>query len=231
MSRSRPAAGSAAEPRAAGAAPRKRSYSIPCPSAFRDRVLDLAARRAVNVGDVARAITLTLPAETVAAFPDPGEPAAADRETVTLKSGPSAGKPWRRKPRLQVRLPAGYDVVTLRRALALALSLDAGGHRLALESAETPARAEAEAALRREAERLRAMVDTLAFREVADGVRTREDALFVLGFPPRARPSDADVRARYRALAAVLHPDSGVGDHGRMAQLNAAAAFFRKNKP
>ena len=207
---------------------RKRSYSIACPSAFRDRVLGLAARRGVNVGDIARSIMLTLPAETVAAFPDPGEPARDDRELVVLKSGPSAGKPWRRKPRLQARLPAGYDLVTLRKALGLALSLDAGGHRLVLEPAEMPERAARETALNDENARLRLMLDTLAFPVLADGVRTRDEALFVLGFPPQSAPDAAAIKMRYRQLAAVLHPDSGVGDNARMAQLNAAASILRK---
>ena len=84
----------------------KNSYTIPCSSGFRDRVQALANVRDVNVGDLARSVMLVVPAEAIAATADPGEPAANDRETVVLKSGRGAGKPWRRKPRLQVRLPA-----------------------------------------------------------------------------------------------------------------------------
>lgn len=210
-----------------GASPRKVSYSIPCASAFRDRVADLAAKRAVNVGDIARSVMLTVPVETIDAFPDPGEPAADDRETVVLKSGPSAGKPWRRKPRLQARLPSGCDVVMLRKALGIALALDSGEQRIALEASDMPARQQSEAKLREEADRLRAMVNTLAFDALPDGVRTRDEALFVLGFPPGARPDGSAIKSRYRMLAAVLHPDSGFGDNARMAQLNAAMAFLK----
>ncbi|MCR9221637.1 MAG: J domain-containing protein [Alphaproteobacteria bacterium] len=207
---------------------RKVSYSIPCASAFRDRVAALAERRGVNVGDVARSVILTLPAALIDGFPDPGEPARDDRETVILKSGPSAGKPWKRKPRLQARLPKGHQVVRLRKALGLALALDAGELTLSLDDAKRPARAEAEAALREEADRLRAMVRTLAFDALPDGVRTRDEALFVLGFAPGARPAGDLIKARYRMLAAVLHPDSGLGDNARMAQLNAAMSFLRR---
>lgn len=207
---------------------RKQSYAIPCATAFRDRVQALADRRGVNVGDIARSVMLTVSGGVIDAHPDPGEPARDDRETVILKSGAQAGKPWRRKPRLQVRLPAGQNVTRLRKALAMALALEAGTLRLAVEDARKPARAEAEARSRDEADRLRAMVRTLAFDALPGGVRTRDEALFVLGFPPGARP-DADlIKARYRMLAAILHPDSGIGDNARMAQLNEAWALLRK---
>lgn len=207
---------------------RKQSYAIPCASAFRDRVQALADKRGVNVGDIARSVTLTVPAAVIDAYPDPGEPARDDRETVILKTGAQAGKPWRRKPRLQARLPKGQTVPRLRRALAMALALEAGTLRLAVEDTKTPDRSAAEAKLRDEADRLRAMVRTLAFEALPEGVRTRDEALFVLGFPPGARPDGDMIKARYRMLAAVLHPDSGLGDNARMAQLNAAWAFLRK---
>ena len=50
-----------------------------------------------------------------------------------LKSGPSKGKPWRRKPRLQMRLSAGYDPSFVRRALGIALAMDSGDLELSLE--------------------------------------------------------------------------------------------------
>jgi len=207
---------------------RKQSYSIPCASAFRDRVAALAAAKGVNVGDIARSIMLTVPLTTIDAFPDPGEPAKDDRETVVLQSGPSAGKPWKRKPRLQVRLPKGQDAVRLRKALALALAMETGAVRLSVEDGKAPDRAAAEAAFREEAARLRAMVKALAAEPLPDGVRSHHEALFVLGFPPGARPPGDRIKARYRMLAAVLHPDSGVGDTAQMAQLNAAMALLRR---
>ncbi|HLO77956.1 MAG TPA: J domain-containing protein, partial [Magnetospirillum sp.] len=69
----------------------KHSYTIPCASAFRDAVEALAAKRRVNVGDIARSVLLVMPPATIAAFTDPGDPAAEDRETVILKSGPAQG--------------------------------------------------------------------------------------------------------------------------------------------
>nr|CAM75035.1 DnaJ-class molecular chaperone [Magnetospirillum gryphiswaldense MSR-1] len=72
----------------------KHSYTIPCSSAFRDAIEALAARRHVNVGDIARSVLLVMPPSAIQGFPDPGDPEAGDRETVILKSGPSQGRPW-----------------------------------------------------------------------------------------------------------------------------------------
>jgi len=104
----------------------KHSYTIPCSSAFRDSVEALADRRGVNVGDMARSVLLVIPLSKIGDFPDPGEPPAEDRELVVLKSGPAKGRPWRRKPRLQVRMAPGFQVQEIRRALGLALAIDQG---------------------------------------------------------------------------------------------------------
>jgi hypothetical protein len=102
---------------------RKHSHTIPCSSALRDAVSDLAARRGVNVADLVRSVVLMVPPESISEFPDPGEPLSGDRETVILKSGAAKGRPWQRKPRLQVRMAHGYDEVFLRRALGLMLAM------------------------------------------------------------------------------------------------------------
>ena len=61
-----------------------------------------------------------------------------DRETVILKSGTAKGRPWRRKPRLQVRMAPGFEVEFMRRALAIALALDQGETRVLLHSEDAP---------------------------------------------------------------------------------------------
>lgn len=226
----------------------KHSYTVPCASAFRDAVEELAQRRKVNVGDLARSILLVVPATTVALSPDPGEPAADDRETVVLKSGPAAGRPWRRKPRLQVRMPPGHDIPFIRRALALAMAMDRGEIAVLVhDSSQQPtlqpqpapppepqpaAREEAEntrlVEINEELERLRTIVAVLSFEPLPDGVRSRQDALHVLGFPPSADPDNRTLRAKFRMLATIHHPDSHYGNHQRMSQLNQAMEFLRR---
>lgn len=225
----------------------KHSYTIPCSTAFRDAVETLAARRRVNVGDVARSVLLVMPPAVIAAFDDPGDPDPGDRETVILKSGPAQGRPWRRKPRLQVRMPPGYEMDFIRRALGLALALESGSMCLKLEDprAKPPEPAapppppppppsdahieasRAAAAAHEEVERLRAIINVLSFDPLPHGISTRDEALHVLGFPPGTRPDRRTIRARFRMLATIHHPDSQHGSHNRMSQLNQAMEFLK----
>ncbi|MEO5372926.1 MAG: J domain-containing protein [Alphaproteobacteria bacterium] len=203
----------------------KQSYTIPCSSALRDAIGALAERRGVNAGDLARSVMLVVPEAVVAAHPDPGEPGPRDRETVILKSGPSEGRPWRRKPRLQVRMSPGLSIPFIRRALGLALAMDRGDIPIRV-GAEPPPPPDPQTDLEA-IERLRAIVEVLSFQPLEGGVKTRTEALHVLGYPPGAYPDDRAVRARYRMLATVHHPDSPFGNHDRMSQLNAAVALLR----
>jgi hypothetical protein len=232
----------------------KHSYTVTCPSAFRDLVEAMAARRGVNVGDLARSVMLVVQIGDIETYPDPGEPPPGDRETVILKSGPSEGRPWRRKPRLQVRMTPGYTVPFIRKSLALALAMEKGELSIRVDDpkAKAEAEAKAEAARQRaaseaaalhsakakpdpeierhleEVERLRAIINVLSFEPLADGVRSREEALHILGFPPSARPDDRTVRAKFRMLATIHHPDSNHGNHQRMSQLNAAVEILKR---
>jgi hypothetical protein len=202
----------------------KLSHTVHCSSHFRDEVLALARRRNVNAADLARSVLLLLAPETIAAVPDPGEPPPGDRETVVLRSGPSKGRPWRRKPRLQVRLPLGSDAETARRALAVALALDKGEAALELRRRGDTSAAE----LKEEVERLVRIVSDLSPPPLPQGVKTAAEALHVLGFPPNAAPDFSEIRTRFRTLAAIHHPDSGMGSHQRMAQLNQAVEVLRR---
>ncbi len=223
----------------------KQSYTIPCSSAFRDRILALARRRGVNAADLARSVVLVVPPALLASFPDPGPPAKGDREAVIVKSGPAKGRPWHRKPRLQVRFTPGTPVPVLRRALGLALAIEGqeiGISLAGLEDAESAARKAREAREtwtpdkkdRRETKpqdkieddeeltRLRAIVSVLAFEPLPGGIKTEAEAHHILGIAPGRAPGIGELRARFRMLAAIHHPDSGYGSHERMSQLNSA---------
>lgn len=223
----------------------KHSYTIPCSTTFRDAVEALAGRRQVNVGDLARSILLVVPETVVSAFADPGEPPTEDRETVVLKSGPAVGRPWRRKPRLQVRMPPGYDIPFVRKALGLALAMDHGAITVRVSDGQEPPPAErrpgqerrqnrrsedkAISEIKEEVERLKAIISVLAFEPLVDGIQSREEALHILGFPPNADPDTRTLRAKYRMMATIHHPDSVYGDHRRMSQLNQAMEFLRSH--
>lgn len=214
----------------------KHSYTVPCASRFRDEVTQLAQMKNCNVADLARSVVLVVSEAVIKAHKDPGEPARDDRETVVLKSGGSKGKPWRRKPRLQVRMAPGLEVATIRKALALALAIERGHMSVDVESeaakSEASMEQEAQHSLLRdthdELERLRNVVQALHFDPLPDGVHSREQALYVLGFPPGSIPDINAVRLRFRRLATVYHPDGKDGCHQRMSQLNAAMELLRR---
>jgi len=226
----------------------KHSYTIPCTSAFRDQVSKLADTRKVNVADLARSVLLMVSDADISNFADPGDPKADDRETVILKSGPSKGRPWRRKPRLQVRMAPGYDALHIRKALNLALHMDAGRAHIRIDTEETKQARELEAKRIRDAaleeakqqeinhnlpetmeelERLRAIVSVLSFDPLQHGIQDRSDALHILGFPPKTYPDRSELRARFRMLATIHHPDGKYGSHERMSQLNQAMEILR----
>ena len=81
---------------------------------------------------------------------------------------------------------------------------------------------------REELERLRAMVSVLSFEPLPQGIHSREEALHVLGFPPGRLPDLGELRARFRMLATIHHPDGVYGSHQRMSQLNAAMDVLRR---
>ena len=81
--------------------------------------------------------------------------------------------------------------------------------------------------VREELDRLRAIVSVLSFEPLPNGVRTRAEALHVLGFPPDSHPDMRVIRSRFRMLATIHHPDSHYGSNERMSQLNQAMALLR----
>ena len=206
------------------------SYVVPCSSAFRDAVQRLATKRGVSPADLARSVLLIVSDQMVKRHPDPGEPGKDDREAVQLQSGASVGRTLRRKPRLQMRLPRGYDNQTLRKALSIALARAKGGVEVTLVTdADRRAEQVVEAArdtLSEENETLRRLVQDLSMPLLTHGTISRADALFLLGFPPSSAPDQGTIKRRWRRLAMIYHPDSTFGDHERMTQLNAAAEYL-----
>ncbi len=206
--------------------PVKLSFTVTCPSGFRDQINALARRSGVNAADLARSILLTVPGDVIGRSPDPGEPERNDRDLVTLKSGASAGRTLRRKPRLQLRLPGRFAPATIRKALGLALAMDRGEFGFNVGAGGEDQKQLIDD-LYQENERLLTLLSVLSFKPLPEGPRTRAEALHVLGFPPGEEPVTADVRAKFKMLATIHHPDSGYGDNQRMGQLNQAMDLLR----
>lgn len=81
---------------------------------------------------------------------------------------------------------------------------------------------------REELERLRSIISVLSFDPLPRGIRSREDALHILGFPPGSLPDGKVLKIRFRTLATIHQPDSGHGNHVRMSQLNEAMAHLKR---
>ena len=123
----------------------------------------------------------------------------------------------------------GVDTNMIRRALAMALAMEQGELDLYLEKSLPGKSSGPEAARQAEAEveRLRSIISALCFDPLPNGIQNRDQALHVLGFAPGHTPNDPIVKARFRILATIHHPDSPHGSHQRMSQLNAAMDHLR----
>ncbi len=223
-----------------------RSYILPCPGWFRDAIESVTGRRGVSASDLVRSVQLLVPDAVVETIPDPGAPGPDDRDRILLRSGPRQGHWLKRKPRLQLRLPDGLSDAYLRRALALALTLSDGDVHLVLDPSciETTAAAGSTsssavgnpeqvaiierdlAAARETADEFRALVSLMAFDIPPDGISGPAEARYVLGFPPDARLDRRQVKARFRMLSQIYHPDRPTGDTRRMAVLIDAARYL-----
>tara|TARA_R110000787_G_scaffold16622_38_gene51241 strand:- start:14051 stop:14638 length:588 start_codon:yes stop_codon:yes gene_type:complete len=194
----------------------------------------------VNTADLARSILLTIPKADIDRSPDPGEPADDDRETIILKSGKTSGRELRRKPRLQLRMPEAIKPEHLRKALNLALLLACNDVEMTLSlpgdpppPPPGPTATETElkrlcAQQREQIDRLQSIAGVLVNDAPPGGVQSARDALHILGFVPGASPAKAEIRARFRMLATIHHPDSEFGSHERMSLLNQAAEHLLK---
>ena len=171
-------------------------YAVPCGAAFRTAVQDLAVRRGCDPAALAGAVML-LGASLV---PDPG--IAADDTPV----------------RLEVRLAPGLDDATVRRALATALAGAEGWTLLpAAEARRLEARAES---LEYRNKALANALERVSFQPLDGALTQVRDAASLFGFVNEWCFDEDRVVRRFRELAPVYHPDTGVvGCRQRMAQL------------
>lgn len=208
--------GSPARPKAASGTPTC-IYTVPCASEFRQRVLALAARRGTTVHGLARG---SLALVGAAGHPDVGDPGGGGPEPVVISCRDGRSRRIQRQSSLRLRLPAGLDAAGIRRLLALALLLEDPAAARLCPAAEIKALGAAQQAAQQAAERLKTALQVLAFRPLRDGVRTPRQASYVLGFLHEFGLDRTVVTSRFRALAPLFHPDTGVVPDGdRMRQL------------
>lgn len=168
-----------------------RLQHIPCDPGFARRVAGLAARRGGTPSAIAAAALLL------------GSAAAED-------PGPGDGV-------LELHLPRPVDAATVRRALAGALDLADGATVPAAQADRLRSRVET---LEYRAKSLANALERVSFRPLDGGVREVRDAAQIFGFVNEWCFDEDRVVRRFRELAPVYHPDTGVvACRERMAQL------------
>ncbi len=187
--------------------------SVPCGRAFADAVLDLAARRGTDPSALASAALLlggALGDDPGAQDPGAQDPGAQD-PGVEDEAGAAA---------LELRLPARHDDAAIRRALACALALaDPSGWRLvrAADVARQQMRVET---LEYRNRALANALERVSFQPLDGRLNDVRDAARLFGFINEWCFDEDRVVRRFRELAPVYHPDTGVvGCRERMAQL------------
>ena len=94
------------------------------------------------------------------------------------------------------------------------------GVKRARPDATDPTAAGAEADRQQQVTRLLRALDLLAFAPLPDGVRSTTDAFYVFGWHERVEPDGERLGKRFRDLAMIFHPDTGVvPSAAHMAQL------------
>lgn len=167
---------------------------ISCADGFVREVRALAARRGATPAALAAAIFLVVGPNPIEADPGPGE------------------------ARLDVPPPPGGDAGSVRRALSMALALADGDVPLR-DARRLEVRVES---LEYRNKALRAALERVAFQPPGEdgGRMNARDAAGLFGFVNERCFDESMVRRRFRELAPVYHPDTGiVGCRRRMALL------------
>ncbi len=216
-----------------GAMPRLRDerviYTVPCQAGFRGAVLALAKKRGVDAAELVRMVLTLVSPGVRAAIPDPGVPGPDDRDNPARPHGSGRRMVPTLVPTLVLRLDPDLDHATIRQALAVALALDdPKSHRLVREDEHTRLATSVER-LEYRNRALSNAVERLSFRPRPGRLGLR-DAALMLGFATEHDFDEQLVTKRFRELAPIFHPDTGILPcRERMAQLIDARNLLIKH--
>jgi len=220
-----------------------RSVIVPCTLALQEAVTALCARTGTDPSVLARAGLLLVQERPELAVPDPGS-GSFERANHASASGERVSRLW--LPRLRVSAPSRSTPEEIRIALASLLALCAPAQpqpKTAAEprsedkppvsapSAPTPSDQDGEVTrLREENAQLRTALDHLAPKALPQPPRTAAQAAWLMGFANEWGLTPDLVTGRYRQLARIFHPDTGIAaDSSRMAQLTAARGVLMQH--
>ncbi|MEI8394465.1 MAG: hypothetical protein WCF85_07000 [Rhodospirillaceae bacterium] len=184
-------------------------YTVPCQAPFRTAVLGLAKRRGIDAAGLVRMVRTLVSPGVCALIADPGEPNGDDRDNPLHRHGSGYQPVPSLTPTLVLRLDYGLDHATIRQALAVALALDdAKGYRL-IEVEEHKRLSASVEKLEYRTRALANAVERLAFRPRRGRLDLRE-AAGMLGFINDHEYDEQLVTKRFRELAPIYHPDTGI---------------------
>lgn len=225
------------EPRHVSLRPR----TVPCTLLLLKAVKELGARTGADPSLLARAGLVLVQARPELAVPDPGA-GSFESDLSDPTTGAGLGRLW--IPRLHLSAPSRSTPEEIRIALATLLAIcmpaspDANGSSeiepIEPESSFVPPAAPPREQPNNEVERLsdenlrlRQALEQLAPKILPQPPRTPAQAAWLLGFASEWGLSEEMVTDRYRRLARIYHPDTGIAsDSNRMAQITAARSLL-----
>lgn len=199
---------------------RRHIYTIRVSRDMRDQFLQLAVERGLSPSELAEAALALLTPTAAAAIADPGEPTAGEREfqAITLTNG--SVRRVGRYPTLRLRLPKNLGTSYIRQALTLALALNRGDRYRLVSAGESRSIATRIETLERHNRELTAALDRVTFKPLPTKNLTLRQAASIFGFPNEWSCDEGKVKQRFRDLAPIFHPDTGLlSCRERMEQL------------
>lgn len=219
-----------------------RSVIVPCTLELQDAVTTLCARAGTDASVLAQAGLVIVQERPELAVPDPGA-GSFERVGLASASGDRTGR--LSLPRLRLSAPSRSTPEEIRTALATLLALCAPVAEVVAPQPEAkpqpaappapPAASPAQpngdlARLREENAQLRTALDQLAPKALPQPPRTAAQAAWLMGFANEWGLTAELVTGRYRQLARIYHPDTGIAaDSSRMAQLTAARGVLMQH--
>ena len=194
---------------------------VPCARSLHHAVLAFCARRAVDPSTIARVSLALLDERPDLAVADPG-PGGFERVIVVSPSG----RPRTRQVLTRLRLRVAGVRSPERVRIALATFLATAAQPTPKTTTPGPSGQEI-ARLQDENARLRAALDRVAPRPATRVPRTPAQSAWLMGFPNEWGLDAPTVTTRYRQLAMIYHPDTGIAaDAERMVQISAARSIL-----
>lgn len=203
------------------------TLTVPCQPALLMAVESAAAARGMAAGRLVAATLLVTGTRALDALPDPGEPERSSlaTRTVTLASGRS--RRVRVVPKLRVRVAEPVDHATVRKGAWVAATLGASDGACLVTTGELAAMEMEVSRGRVRLEQLTAALETLAFRPLRQPIRKSWQATYVMGFTHEWGLDEKTITTRFRSLAPIFHPDTGLlSSAERMSQLLEARNFL-----